>query len=336
MNYQQNLQHSLTQKTSSLQSKSPAHVGQYVYDEKKIHAVMKAGTRAMGYDPSGCRTQSGMYAYDWDFAGRLSHTKIGGETVGRYWYNESRMRTLKEEQGILSMYPFEDFRIVDGQVSLLIKHGYHLVAEWRSPKMLAQIYDDLVPDQVINAADAWLYHATRLQIVNKKLKVRPVDVDLTRSMLQAGLSRLLDGDGDKLYTLHTDHLGSVRQVTDSVGQVIHKKRYYPYGALQAKSGAFRTLDFQGKEKDLLTGNHYFGARYMNARLGQWLSPDPAFERAQGPNDEWNGYAKVLNNPLRYRDQDGYFMEEATATAMVLGTAMSLAYAIGFGDASSSS
>jgi len=72
--------------------------------------------------------------------------------------------------------------------------------------------------------------------------------------------------------------------------------------------------FVGKEKDKETGLYYFGARYMEAVIGRFISPDPVGAvdpRMSGLNGKIiknpqriNTYAYGLNNPYRYIDPDG--------------------------------
>ena len=71
--------------------------------------------------------------------------------------------------------------------------------------------------------------------------------------------------------------------------------------------------FTGKERDTesntgasQTGLDYFGARYYESTMGQWMSPDTDFnlKRILGTPQRWNRYAYVINNPLGRIDPDG--------------------------------
>ncbi len=85
--------------------------------------------------------------------------------------------------------------------------------------------------------------------------------------------------------------------------------------------------FTSKERDAETGLDYFLARYYSGAQGRFLSPD---EWKGGPDDALTGqdiiaagplpyadignpqtlnkYAYVINNPLRYTDPDGHFLD----------------------------
>jgi len=68
-------------------------------------------------------------------------------------------------------------------------------------------------------------------------------------------------------------------------------------------------DFTGKERDAETGLDYFGARYFSSAQGRFTSPDkPLADQSAGDPQSWNLYSYVRNNPLRFTDPTGSFME----------------------------
>jgi len=107
----------------------------------------------------------------------------------------------------------------------------------------------------------------------------------------------------KYYYYYKDHLGSVRAVLDgSFGTTVQAQDYDAWGDI------FRTYTsddisqnkFTSKERDQETGYDYFGARYYDSKVGNWLSPDPLFEKHIG----WSPYNYVLRNPYMLIDPDG--------------------------------
>lgn len=58
--------------------------------------------------------------------------------------------------------------------------------------------------------------------------------------------------------------------------------------------------FSGKPLDLETGYSYFGARYLDSKLGLWLSVDPLSDKYPSLSP----YVYTANNPIRYIDPDG--------------------------------
>gem|GEM_PF-3427769 len=109
---------------------------------------------------------------------------------------------------------------------------------------------------------------------------------------------------DKYYYLK-DHLGSIRVVVDTVGEIVSYSDYDPCGMiLNGRSSNYGFADdkykFTGKERDTETNYDYFGARYYDSRLGRWLQVDPLAEKYPG----WSPYNYALNNPLIIIDPNG--------------------------------
>jgi RHS repeat-associated protein len=85
---------------------------------------------------------------------------------------------------------------------------------------------------------------------------------------------------EKVYYYHPDHLGSANFVTDEAGTSFEHLEYFPTGEIwvDEHSDTQRTpYLFSGKELDDETGLSYFGARYYDARQGQWISADPILD-----------------------------------------------------------
>jgi RHS repeat-associated protein len=100
-----------------------------------------------------------------------------------------------------------------------------------------------------------------------------------------------------------DHLGSVREVTDTSGTVRARYAYDPYGRRTKLSGDVEAdFGFAGMfwspEVELSLTHH----RAYDPELGRWLSRDPlrSAELREGPNL----YAYVRNEPINRRDPSG--------------------------------
>jgi RHS repeat-associated protein len=108
------------------------------------------------------------------------------------------------------------------------------------------------------------------------------------------------------YTLHTDHLGSVRLITDAAAKVVSRHVYFPFG--QEVGPIVRTPSshkFTGHERDLDTGLDYMLARYYSAGLSRFMSVDPNPNSVELQNPQtWNKYSYVANNPILYNDPRG--------------------------------
>ncbi len=123
--------------------------------------------------------------------------------------------------------------------------------------------------------------------------------------------------------LTVDHLGSTRLVTDEQGAPVRRWDYTPFGweingsyGKRPQISGYVTSDgvqpkFTGKERDAETGLDYFGARYMSSAQGRFTSPDtPLTDQHPQDPQSWNLYSYVRNNPLRFNDPTGHFLEQA--------------------------
>src|SRR5690554_2671645 len=156
-----------------------------------------------------------------------------------------------------------------------------------------------------NGANKWLeklYH-----YLNKELEIATPYLYSTGHSLVCGFKshnpKLYDA-----YWYHPDHLGSSSFITNTTGEISQHLEYLPFGEtlveehLNSYNSPFK---FNGKEYDAETGNYYYGARYLNPKWSTFLTPDPALESYPGISP----YAYTLNNPIRYVDPTGMYVEE---------------------------
>ena len=109
---------------------------------------------------------------------------------------------------------------------------------------------------------------------------------------------------------HVDAVGSVRAVTDQSGAVVARYEYFPFGEGDGTLAGRDPHRFAAKERDAESGMDYFGARYYASRSGRFTTVDPLLDQQKALVDpqQWNRYAYVRNNPLRYTDPDGRAIE----------------------------
>ncbi|HEV2273370.1 MAG TPA: RHS repeat-associated core domain-containing protein, partial [Acidobacteriaceae bacterium] len=75
-----------------------------------------------------------------------------------------------------------------------------------------------------------------------------------------------------------DWVGTKRVVANSDGSISSSFWSGPFGDLQSQNGSGADPSeqhFTGKERDLETGNDYFGARYYTSTMGRFYGPDGA-------------------------------------------------------------
>ncbi|MGC9330452.1 MAG: RHS repeat domain-containing protein [Bacteroidales bacterium] len=105
------------------------------------------------------------------------------------------------------------------------------------------------------------------------------------------------------YFYHPDHLGSAVFISDFQGQAEQHLQYLPFGELWVNQQNYyfdTRYKFSAKELDSESGYNYFGARYYDSELSNWLSVDPlADERS------WvSPYSYVQNSPVNRVDPSG--------------------------------
>ena len=104
--------------------------------------------------------------------------------------------------------------------------------------------------------------------------------------------------------IHADHLGSTAIETNLTGDVSAERRYLAFGGERASSGTLRTENQFTSQKLDETGLYYYGARYYDPELGQFVSPDTIVP-APGEVFAYNRYMYAYGNPLKFVDPSGH-------------------------------
>jgi RHS repeat-associated protein len=147
--------------------------------------------------------------------------------------------------------------------------------------------------------------------------------------------------------VHTDHLTGSNVVTDSSGVLVETLDYYPYGSirLDTKVGNYggERRKFAGTEYDTSTGLNQMGARYYAGGKGRFLSEDPVFLSVGSPElkqktglelqkylenpQTHNSYSYTANNPLKYIDKEGEWLDTVVDLAAIAYSSYKLSQAV---------
>lgn len=119
------------------------------------------------------------------------------------------------------------------------------------------------------------------------------------------------GAGELVTYYHNDVAGSPVAATDQRGYVMWRAAYEPYGErLQGSTDYAASLDndrwFTSHVEDVETNTIYMQARHYDPVIGRFMSVDPVRFTPEEPHT-FTRYAYAANNPYRYNDPDGEFI-----------------------------
>lgn len=117
---------------------------------------------------------------------------------------------------------------------------------------------------------------------------------------------------------HNDVLGSPVIASDANGDIKWEEDYDPFGkrrehqSREMENGEpvenlwDETAWFTGKQEETRLGITNMGARWYDPGIGRFMAPDPV-GFVEGNPMSFNRYMYVNNNPYRYNDPDGEFL-----------------------------
>ncbi len=144
----------------------------------------------------------------------------------------------------------------------------------------------------INNASAWVESGS-------------VSVEAVTKYYTFGGQKVAMRQGNNVYYLGGDHLGSTSLTTDSTGGVVSEVRYLPYGQVRWSNGTSVTdFGFTSQRNEASFGLLDYNARYYSAVLGRFVSPDTIVPDP-GSSGGFNRYRYTRNNPLKYTDPSGH-------------------------------
>jgi RHS repeat-associated protein len=110
-----------------------------------------------------------------------------------------------------------------------------------------------------------------------------------------------------LYYIHTDHLGSTSQLSNTLGQPVNNTtaRYLPYGGYRTTPTADLTeMGYTGHHENREIGLTYMNARFYVVGIGRFASADTIIPGQNNPQ-AYNRYSYVLGNPINLVDPSGH-------------------------------
>ena len=273
-------------------------VRDYSYDAENqlIRETIGNQIVSYGYDRVGNRTElkgaeRSVYEYD-----NLNRLILAGKK--QYTYNANGYLVQKSESKRITRYRYD----VEGNLATVElpdgkKHEYEYDAlgkrvSWSGP------------------AGKILYFYDREDLL---AEFSP-DRKLERMYLHGpGIDDLIGFiQGDHLFSVHADALGSVRVIADQRQKILSRYDYNAFGQVKRiQEDISIPFLFIGARYDAGTDLHYMRTRAYDPEIGRFISPDTI-----GVAGGINLYRYVQNNPLKYVDPYGEIM--ATLLGAVLG------------------
>ena len=128
-----------------------------------------------------------------------------------------------------------------------------------------------------------------------------------------------------------DHLNTINEITDAVGDIVQKMDYSAFGVLRSiKDSNGNEVDFTaapvrssftytGREFEPELGMYYYRARYYDPNTGRFLQQDLDPGKLASPSTFLSKYIYAGNNPVMFGDPSGLsWLSELVDTVMGAG------------------
>jgi RHS repeat-associated protein len=288
-------------------------VGRLTRESASVAGAPRSDTQ-FTYDPAGNRltrvhtdaggTFSTAYTYDardrllldgattlaWDAAGRL--VSRAGE-ADYAWDPEGRLVRVTRADGTLVEHTYD----ADG----------HRVRTVVTPPGGAPSVTDFLVDPLSTDEFARGVNAPLSQVVAESDGGGALQALYVRG---EELLAVMRPDGTRF--VHADGLGSIRRLTDAAGAVTDTWDFAAFGELEARTGAdTQPYGFAGEPFDAASGLGDHRARWLDARVGRFVSPDPLLsgQPAENAVPDLIGlqpYAYAHGDPVNFADPSGRF------------------------------
>ncbi|MBI2940492.1 MAG: RHS repeat-associated core domain-containing protein, partial [Chloroflexi bacterium] len=119
-----------------------------------------------------------------------------------------------------------------------------------------------------------------------------------------GLAYAVDTAGN-VEVYHTDGLGSVRAITNALGEVVQTCQTDEFGIATLTEGyVSQPFQYTGEQRDGESGLVYLRARMYDPQIGRFLQRDPLIGAIRSPLS-LNRFGYALANPLSFVDPSGF-------------------------------
>jgi RHS repeat-associated protein len=292
----------------------------FLYDEDGLHRLTQVNINQdevieeFGYDPNGNiahKTGVGVYNYHPQKLNAIDHIDWQG---GMDEENANQIM-------LMQTVSYNHFN----SVSELINVDNNLKVEFTyGPDDQRRKADYFVNDIL----EGWVIDKTRYYIGAYEKQVDASNNEIEVHYISAGgmlvAMYIIENGIGQYYYPHQDHLGSIIHITDENAEIVYTQSFDAWGRTR-NSDDLTYEDITERPNWLwrgYTGHEHldeFGLINMNGRLydpviGRMLSPDN-YVQAPSFSQSYNRYSYVWNNPLKYNDPDGEWVNVLLGAAL---------------------
>ena len=154
------------------------------------------------------------------------------------------------------------------------------------------------------------YLLLHILYISLTLVIFPLQGHASHAKYSGGYATPEEGGGLRMHYYTCDHQGNVRVVMGEDGTLEQVTHYYPFGGIYGDAGLnaeFQPYKYNGKELDRMHGLDWYdyGARqYDAAGVPVFTTTDPMAEKYY----HLSPYAYCANNPVKYIDKEGKYLE----------------------------
>jgi len=259
----------------------------YYYDDD--NRLVSEGGNELKYNEAGDLIQktdeNGTSSYSYDAADRLSQVTVPDGTSVNYSYDAYGRKISQEEN--YWQYDGKTKHLRDQTTDYLYR-GETLLKEYTGEgSPLAEYY---TANGKVIARNMFGFHDRKTWGNADNIRTR----------------------GGLMY-YHYDALGNVTDLTDRLGENVVKYRWDAFGGMFAGVLApYSRMGITGKEYDPKTGLAFFGSRWYNPMVGQFIMPDTFMGQLNKPQS-LNTYAYAWNNPVNRTDPTGHWVDNSDGT-----------------------
>ena len=182
----------------------------------------------------------------------------------------------------------------------------HLFRNLEEMPILEQKALSLAKGKVLDVGAGAGCHALALQAQSIAVKAINISPQSCQAILNETGFATPNKENFALHFFIKDHLGNVRILADSKGNVEQAIDYYPFGSIiaESKDTERQPYLYNGKELDRMNGLDWYdyGARMYESDGLRWGQIDPRAENTP----EVSPYVYCNNNPIRRLDYRGMF------------------------------